>query len=233
MSKRIKALISIVVVSIILAVSLMPTGALEIKRYFGDVDNDGYITTVDARIVLMCVAGIYDKTLMGLDFEAADIDNDGTLTTIDARTVLKTAAGQLEEKFMTGYEFSEHHEEFIELVNDHRFEKNHKAVKLTLSNELCDAARIAAQEYALKTGNAFVRDDGTLFYKLLDENGIEYSFADKIVIHSGFGCEGAVEDMLNDIQAEKALSNTVFTKIGLGAYSTDNRTFYWCVFLIR
>ncbi len=222
-----------ITVALMVSFLLMPTGAIEIKRYYGDVDNDGYVTTVDARIVLMCVAGIYDKTLLGLDFKAADMDDDGKITTVDARLVLQTAAGQLQERFMVGYEFTENHQDFTTLINDYRFDKDHKLIKLTLSNDLCEIAGIAAQEYALKTNSAFIRDDGSYFYKILDENGINYTFADKLVIHSGFSYQAAFDDMLKDIQAEKLLSSNAFSKIGIGAYSTDNRTFYWCIFVIK
>lgn len=233
MHKSSKIILALALIICVVCASVMPYGAIEIKRYFGDVDNDGYVTTMDARIVLMSVAGIYGKTLAGVDFAAADMDNDGKLSTADARLVLKTAAGQLEEIFMTGYEFSENHEDFVKVINDYRFEKDHKSVKLTLSNELCEVARIAAQEYALKTGNAFIREDGSLFNTLLDEKGIEYTYLDKIVIYSGFGYEEAAQEMLNDMQGEKMLSSSNFSKIGVGAYSTDNRTFYWCVFVMR
>lgn len=233
MNKAIKVMLAALVVVALVCASVVPYGAIEIKRYYGDVDNDGYVTTMDARIVLMIVAGIYGKTLAGVDFAAADIDNDGRITTNDARSVLKTAAGQLSENFMTGYEFSENHEAFVKIINDYRFEKDHKSVKLTLSNELCEVARIAAQEYALKTGSAFVREDGSLYNTLLDEKGINYTYLDKIVIYSGFGYVEAAEEMLNDMQGEKMLSSSNFSKIGVGAYSTDNRTFYWCVFVMR
>ena len=233
MKKTLKLLLCFVIVVAVACVSVVPYGALEIKRYYGDVDNDGYVTTMDARVVLMAVAGIYGKTLAGVDFAAADLDNDGKLSTQDARLVLKTAAGQLEETFMTGYEFSENHEAFVKIINDYRFEKDHKSVKLTLSSDLCEVARIAAQEYALETGNAFIREDGSLFNTLLDEKGIEYTYLDKIVIYSGFGYEEAAQEMLDDMQGEKMLSSSNFSKIGVGAYSTDNRTFYWCVFVMR
>ena len=233
MHKSLKIILAFALIVCVICVSVVPYGALEIKRYYGDVDNDGYVTTMDARIVLMSVAGIYGKTLAGVDFAAADMDNDGKLSTQDARLVLKTAAGQLEETFMTGYEFSENHEAFVKIINDYRFEKDHKSVKLTLSNDLCEVARIAAQEYALETGNAFIREDGSLFNTLLDEKGIEYTYLDKIVIYSGFGYEEAAQEMLDDMQGEKMLSSSNFSKIGVGAYSTDNRTFYWCVFVMR
>ncbi len=234
MKRKAIAIVAVLVtVAIAASYFMLPTGAIEIKRYYGDVDNDGYVTTIDARIVLMSVAGIYEKTLVGLDYESADLDDDGKITTVDARLVLQTAAGQLEEKFMVGYEFTENHQDFTELINDYRFEKDHRSVKLTLNNDLCEVARLAAQEYALKTGSAFLREDGSYFYKLLDEKGIEYTIADKVVIHSGFSYQVAFDDMLADIQAEKLLTGNNFSKIGIGAYSTDNRTFYWCVFVTR
>jgi uncharacterized protein YkwD len=233
MRKSLKALLAILIVAAVLSVSVIPNGAIEIKRFYGDVDNDGYVTTNDARVILLVVAGIYEKTLAGVDFAAADMDNDGLITTLDARIALQTAAGQLPEEFMTGYEFSENHEAFAKIINDYRFDKDHNSVKLTLSNELCEVARIAAQEYALKTNSAFIREDGSLFYKLLDEKGIEYTYVDKIVIYSGFGYSQAAEEMLEDFQGEKMLSSATYSKIGVGAYSTDNRTFYWCVFVIR
>lgn len=233
MSKLLKVMLVLMLVASIICSAVAPTGAIEINRYYGDVDNDGYVTTTDARTLLLIVAGIYNKTLAGVDFVAADMNNDGSITTEDARLVLRTAAGQLSEEFMTGYEFSENHEAFAKIINDYRFDKDHSSVKLELSNELCEVARIAAQEYALKTNSALLREDGTLFYKLLDEKGIEYSCVDKIVIYSGFGYSQAAEEMLADMQGEKMLSSSNFSKIGVGAYSLDNRTFYWCVFVMR
>lgn len=233
MGRKLKIILTICIATVLIWLSVMPFGALEIKRCYGDIDNDGYVTTVDARIALLVTAGIYNKTLVGLDFAAADMNDDGEISTVDARMILKTAAGQLAEKYMEGYEFSENHSAFIKIINDHRFYKNHKSVKLTMSKELNEVAKLAAQEYALKTNTAFVREDGTYFNKILNEKGITYKFADKIVITSGFGYEQAAEAMLADLQAEKALTSKNFSKIGVGAYSTDGRTFYWCVFVIK
>ncbi len=232
MSKKLKILMAVLVVVAVLCSTVAPTSAIEINRYYGDVDNDGYVTTADARILLMITAGIYDKSLAGMDFVAADLDNDGEISTQDARLCLRTAAGHIAEKLMTGYEFSEHHEDFVKIINDARFEDDHKSVKFELSNELCEVARIAAQEYAF-TGNAFVRKDGTLFYKLLDEKGIEYSCVDKMVVYSGYGYQQVAEEMLEDMHGNKMLLSSNFSKIGVGAFSADNRTFYWCVFVMR
>ena len=233
MSKKIRSIIVCVIALLLILISVMPNGAIQINRLYGDIDNDGYVTTEDARIALLVVAKIYDKELRGIDFEAADIDDDASITTQDARLILKVAAGQVEEKVMEGYEFSENPEEFAELINEYRFQENHDAVKFTLSPELCTAARISAEEYALKTGSAFTREDGTYYYKLLDDIGIEYSCADKIIIHSSFGYEQAIEQILSDPQAEKALTSSNYSNIGVGAFSNDGRTFYWCIFLTK
>ncbi len=233
MSRKMRAIVAFVLIAIIITASIVPNNALVIKRLYGDIDNDGYITTEDARTALLVAAGISDKVLRGLDFESADIDSDGRITTQDARNILKVAAGMSPETEMKGYEFSEEPEAFAKLINDYRFEKNHDATKFTLSKELCNAARVAAEEYALKTNNAFIRDDGTYFYKLLNDMNIKYTFADKIVLHSSFSYEYTVEQILKDPQAEKAIISGNFTKLGLGAYSSDGRTFYWCIFLVK
>ncbi len=229
MSKKVKVITTAVVVTVLIWLWAIPFGAIEITRCYGDIDNDTYVTTTDARIALMVVAGIYEKELFGLDYEAADIDGDGNITTVDARLILRTAAGQLEKKYMTAYEFDEKPEEFTEIVNDYRFEQDHKSIRLTMSPELCEAARVAAEEYATKTGSAFVREDGSYYYKILDEKGIEYTLADKMIVSASFGHAQAAEKLFADRQSEKAIMNKDFRKIGVGAFSTDGRTFYWCV----
>lgn len=233
MSRKIKALVVTVIAVALLWASVLPNSAYEITRYYGDINNDGYVTTEDARTALLVAADIYERKLYGLDYEAADIDHDGDISTQDAREILRVAAGQVRGTLMEGYEFSENPEEFADRVNEYRFDKNHNSIKFNLSPELCDAARKAAEEYALKTGSAFIREDGTYYYKLLDEMGIEYTCADKIVIHSGFGYEQAVQQILADNQAEKSLVSDNFRNIGVGAFSSDGRTFYWCVFLTK
>lgn len=233
MSRKIKALVVTVIAVALLWASVLPNSAYEITRYYGDINNDGYVTTEDARIALLVASGIYETKLYGLDFEAADVDNDSAISTQDALKILRVAAGQDFGVLMEGYEFSENPEEFANLINQYRFDENHDAVKYNLSPELCSAARIAAEEYALKTGSAFVREDGTYYYKLLDELGIQYTCADKIVIHSGFGYEQAVKQIIADSQAEKSLISDNFRNIGVGAFSSDGRTFYWCVFLTK
>ena len=56
--KRIVKKIAIVLVAVtLLAVSMIPMVAFEVKRYYGDVDNDGLVTVDDARNILMVFIG--------------------------------------------------------------------------------------------------------------------------------------------------------------------------------
>lgn len=57
----------------------------------GDVNADGNITAVDARMVLQFVAGL--KTSDDVSLEVADMNGDGTISGVDARIILQIVAG--------------------------------------------------------------------------------------------------------------------------------------------
>lgn len=61
----------------------------------GDVDEDGSITPVDARLALRASASL--ESLSGTQQKAADVDADGSVTALDARAILRFTAGL--EKF--------------------------------------------------------------------------------------------------------------------------------------
>ncbi len=229
MKKAFKILVIAVVITAVIVLSVMPFGAVEIKRYYGDINNDSYITTQDAIIALSIAVGIYDDDIVGMDFECADIVKDNKIDTNDARFILRTAAGQEFKQQMDGYEFSENPDLFLKKVNDMRI--NEGVASLKLSNELSNAAKEAAEEYATKTGTALAREDGSYYYKLLDEKGITYTFADKIIIPASFGYKETFDELKKIEQSKKALCNKNFKKFGVGAYTKDGHTFYWCIFL--
>ena len=228
MKKHFKIIVTAVVITAIIVLTSAPFTAVEIKRYYGDINNDAYVTTQDAILALSVAVGISDY-LTGMDFTAADIDDDGTITTNDARLVLRTAAGQEIKRQMEGYEFNENTELFLDKVNELRFSKGISS--LMLSDALCQAAKEAAEEYATKTGSAFARENGSYYYNLLDEKEIPYTFADKIVIPASFGYKETFEKLMENNQSVKALCNKNFNKFGLGAYTRDGHTFYWCIIL--
>ena len=229
MKKSFKILVIAVVITAIIVLTTMPFGAIEIKRYYGDINNDNNVTTQDVIIALSVATGIYKDDLTSMDFEAADIDGDNSITTNDARLILKTAAGQEFKKQMEGYEFSENPDLFLKKVNEMRINEGVSALKL--SNNLCDIAREAAEEYATKTGSAFAREDGSYYYKLLDEKGVNYTLTDKIIIPASFGYKETFEEIIKEQQSKKALCSKNFKKFGVGAYTKDGHTFYWCIFL--
>ncbi len=229
MKKTIKIIVAAVVITAVIVLSVMPFGAVEIKRYFGDLNNDAYITTQDAIIALSVAAGIYEDDLVGMDFECADIIKDNKIDTTDARYILRTAAGQELKRHMEGYEFSTNSDLFLKKVNEMRVEEG--ASSLKLSKNLCNVAKAAAEEYATKTGTALVREDGSYYYKLLDENSISYTFADKIIIPASYGYKQTFDELKKIEQSKKALCSKNFKKFGVGAYTKDGHTFYWCIFL--
>lgn len=57
----------------------------------GDINGDGKITAVDARIILQNVAGL--TTLDNKQKEAADVNGDGNISAVDARIILQVVAG--------------------------------------------------------------------------------------------------------------------------------------------
>ena len=66
-------------------------GTVTIVGIPGDVNCDGSVTAVDARLVLQNVAGI--KSLTAVQFKLADMNNDGNVTAVDARVILQVVAG--------------------------------------------------------------------------------------------------------------------------------------------
>lgn len=229
MKKALKISVIAVVITAIIVLTAMPFGAIEIKRYYGDINNDANVTTQDVIIALSVATGIYQDDLTSMDFEASDMDGDNSITTNDARLILKTAAGQEFKRQMEGYEFSENPDLFLKKVNEMRVDEGVSSLKL--SKDLCNIAREAAEEYATKTGTAFAREDGSYYYSLLDEKGVSYTIADKMIIHASFGYKETFDELVKVQQSKKALCSKNFKKFGIGAYTKDGHTFYWCIFL--
>ncbi len=61
-------------------------------RYFGDINDDGRVTTNDARAALRHAIGL-DLIVSSDDQIFADVDFDGNITTADARLILRMAIG--------------------------------------------------------------------------------------------------------------------------------------------
>ena len=59
----------------------------------GDVNNDGKVTTEDARLALRRAIGLETYPENSPEYRACDADKNGTVTTADARTILRAAIG--------------------------------------------------------------------------------------------------------------------------------------------
>ncbi len=66
----------------------------EVEIKSGDVNCDGAVTAVDARIVLQYVAGLIDEYEFNTFY--SDLNDDGAVTAVDARLILQKVAGLIE-----------------------------------------------------------------------------------------------------------------------------------------
>lgn len=67
------------------------------KYYLGDVNCDGTVTAIDARIILQSTAGLTEADEKLLYY--GDCNNDGKITAVDARIVLQITAGLIEAEY--------------------------------------------------------------------------------------------------------------------------------------
>ena len=85
-----KKIVSIIL-AVVLAASMFSVTAFA-SRLRGDVNNDGKITAVDARMILQVVAELRTAE----DVNAYDINYDGSVSAVDARIILQYVAGLID-----------------------------------------------------------------------------------------------------------------------------------------
>lgn len=227
---------SVLLIAIALIVaSALPMVAFEVKRYYGDVNNDGFVTIEDARSVLLYAIDINGTPLGKQDLNAVDFDGDGKIGIMDARKTLRISAQLEARSYMPTYEFDKCEEDVLALVNNYRKTSSEGSQTplndLEISEELSTIADVAAMEFVTQTGTAFRRQNGTYFNTLLDDFGVSYKMVDKVMCVSTTSYAQAFEKMLSQKQGDKALRSANFKKMGIGAYSKDGHTVYWCIIL--
>ncbi len=232
MKKKSTLLIAVLLLAATLCVSLAPlSSSVKITRRYGDIDCDGYITLQDVIIALQSAIHIYPRELSGMDLKAGDMNGNGKIDTTDARRILRVCSGIEAKTNMESYEFEPDINRFLALCNTARVSADGKAPMLKTSKDLCNIAAAAAEEFAVTTGSALRRADGSYYYKALNDAGITYTTADKFIQVSTGSTDVAFEKMMENVQNEKSICNRNFKNIGVGAYSSDGKTFYWCVIL--
>lgn len=88
-----KKIISILLATVIMTSSVVMAFAKPIKK--GDTNGDGKVSAVDARNILLVVAGM--KTIEDKEIIYYDVNGTGLVTAIDARMVLRMTAGLEDE----------------------------------------------------------------------------------------------------------------------------------------
>ncbi len=90
MKKGLSGLLSVLLVSCLFFTVFSYAGGLPAYE-IGDVDNDGSISSADARLALRASVGLEKMTKDTQKFLAADVDNDGAVTSADARLILRVS----------------------------------------------------------------------------------------------------------------------------------------------
>lgn len=90
-----KKLISIMTLCVLMAVSVFSAFAVEnetnVTRIYGDANEDGMITIVDATTVQKYIVNLEEPTTE--DQQVADVDGDGVITVMDATSIQKYIVG--------------------------------------------------------------------------------------------------------------------------------------------
>lgn len=206
--------------------------ALDVKRYLGDLDNDGEVSSADARSILLVALEITaPENLSEEELLCADVDGNGSVTVADAREALLVALG-IKEPCEVVFEFKPQKEELLALINGYRSKLSENSLSpLTLSPELSELADNAAKEFTEETGSAYVNSDGSLYYKSLRDSEVAFTIAQKFVVEAESSCKTAYGKLIDKTGTKKALLSGNYSEIGIGAYSNDGRTFYWCIIL--
>ncbi len=124
----IRTLKTIIVLAVCLAI-ITPSAALSanaadlkmIKMNLGDVDGNGDITAVDARIALRISAQL-ESNASEYRLYSADFNQDGSVTAVDARIILRISAS-LESHPYDKSEAEKMLEKYTEIMNDTKTKK--------------------------------------------------------------------------------------------------------------
>ena len=81
-------------VSLAASLTMLAAGMTASAAVYGDVDNSGSVSAIDASLILRHAVGV--ETLSGDALRMADVDGDGAVTAIDASLILRKSVGAIE-----------------------------------------------------------------------------------------------------------------------------------------
>ena len=69
------------------------TVSIPSEKYLGDIDDDGFVTSADARLALRISVKLEDCQPDSEKFFTADVNHDGAVGSDDARMILRASVG--------------------------------------------------------------------------------------------------------------------------------------------
>jgi hypothetical protein len=92
MKKTFKVLVIAVVITAIIVLTTMPFGAIEIKRYYGDINNDGLLDVRD--VTQIARFGVGKRQFTEEENLAADVNLDKTVDVRDITQLCRKIVGK-------------------------------------------------------------------------------------------------------------------------------------------
>ena len=114
-------------------------------------------------------------------------------------------------------------EQVVQLVNKERRKQGLK--ELTLDKSVESAALIRAKE--IEVSFSHTRPNGSSFFSVLKENGINYRSAGENIAWGQVSPEAVMQAWMNSDGHRANILNSGFTKIGVGYYRNSSGRNYW------
>ena len=195
------------------------------KRYYGDYDNDGQVTTDDARTALRMAVGITPAPT-GNDLTCLDTDFDGEVDTDDARYILRMAVGLEPKEYMSDSDFKP---DSSVLIAKNALAREHAELDaLQVNAELSKAALKLAEQLYANEDPRFL-SNGEYWFTVVKSMVPKAAYIDAC-FYCGSGISGAAYTALcADASANEMLLSEQFNSIGAGCYEAPDGLYYWCV----
>ncbi len=195
-----------------------------VKRYYGDIDNNGVVDVTDARMVLRMAAGIIGMPSEEV-FLCADIDRNNTLNYTDARLILRMAADLEPLEYMN----SGGPGDTAGLLNKfNTYRSRYSLTGFSAPDTLSAAAATLAEEY-YQTGDPALRLDRSYWFTAVTDAGLSPLFADAAFYQGAKSSDAAYSVFSGNAKTLKNLKYDSFNTIGIGCYEAPDGYYYWCV----
>lgn len=199
----------------------------------GDVDGDGKVTLLDAKISLKAAVGIsYDGIK---NKKAMDVDKNGDYNLKDAKVILQVAVGiGTVEEILKRPEITQKPEQSVgtqgsyaravlSIVNEER--AKYGLQSLSWDASLAKAADVRARE--TETLFSHTRPNGSSCFTVLNEMNISYMGCGENIAYGQMTPQEVMNAWMNSEGHRNNILDPNYTKLGVGCYRASNGTYYW------